>query len=95
MSAERDARDADTREINSQESDTRESDTRESEEYYLVSPSPNTKKRHRPDETGDEPDCRAFLHRDDAGWRKLSPGQTVFYDDCTNCFPRGGDSTNA
>lgn len=61
-------------------------------EYYLVSPSPNTKKRHRPDETGDEPDCRTFLHRDDAGWRKLTPRQTVFYDDCTNCFPQRGSA---
>jgi hypothetical protein len=61
------------------------------ERYYLVSPSPNTKKRHRPDGTGDEPACRAFLHRDDAGWRKLTHHQTVFYDDCSNCFPREGD----
>ena len=26
------------------------------EGYYLVSPSPTTKKRHRPDESGDEPE---------------------------------------
>lgn len=62
------------------------------EEYYLVSSSPNTKKRHRPDETGEEPACRTFLHRDDAGWRKLSARQTVFYDDCTNCFPREAEN---
>ncbi|MFC4548752.1 MULTISPECIES: hypothetical protein [Halorussus] len=60
----------------------------DAEGYYIVSPSPTTKKRHRPDETGDEPACRTFLHRDDAGWRKLSARQTVFYDDCTRCFPR-------
>ncbi|WP_435180801.1 hypothetical protein [Halorussus sp. AFM4] len=59
----------------------------DAEQYYLVSPSATTKKRHRPDETGDEPACRAFLKRDDATWRKLSPRQTVFYDDCSNCFP--------
>ncbi|WP_115862549.1 hypothetical protein [Halorussus litoreus] len=57
------------------------------EEYYLVSPTPTTKKRHRPDETGEEPACRAFLQREDAGWRKLSNRQTVLYDDCKNCFP--------
>ncbi|UPV75970.1 hypothetical protein M0R89_07895 [Halorussus limi] len=59
-----------------------------SEERYLVSPTATGKKRHRPDETGDEPACRAFLQRDDAEWRRLSARQTVFYDDCTNCFPR-------
>ena len=70
-------------------------DAREAAEtYYLVSPSPNTKKRHRPDDTGDEPACSAFLHRDDAGWRKLSPRQTVFYDDCKYCFPREGGSAD-
>lgn len=63
-------------------------------EYYLVSPSANTKKRHRPDRTGDAPACRAFLHRDDAQWRKLGPRQTVLYDDCTNCFPQGNTSTD-
>ncbi|NEU58353.1 hypothetical protein [Halorussus sp. MSC15.2] len=73
----------------SAERDAAESDAPErTAEYYVVSPSPTTKKRHRPDETGDEPACRAFLHRDDAEWRKLTPRQTVFYDDCTNCFPR-------
>lgn len=56
-------------------------------EYYLVSPSPTTKKRHRPGETGDEPACRAFLQREDAAWRRLSARQTVMYDDCRNCFP--------
>lgn len=69
-------------------------DPADGEEYYLVSPSPNTKKRHRPDETGEEPDCESFLHRDDAGWRRLSARQTVFYDDCRYCFPSGGDSTD-
>lgn len=59
----------------------------DADRYYLVSPSATTKKRHRPDGTGDEPACRAFLKRDDATWRKLSPRQTVFYDDCSNCFP--------
>jgi hypothetical protein len=79
----------------SAERGVRESNPRDDAvEYYLVSPSPNTKKRHRPDETGDEPACRAFLHRDDAGWRTLSARQTVFYDDCTNCFPSSGDSTD-
>lgn len=58
------------------------------EAYYLVSPTATTKKRHRPDETGDEPACRAFLQRDGAQWRKLSARQTVLYDDCTNCFAR-------
>ncbi|WP_137286493.1 hypothetical protein [Halorussus salinisoli] len=64
-------------------------DSEPPEEYYLVSQSPTTKKRHRPDDTGDDPACRAFLQRDDATWRKLTPRQTVFYDDCANCFPRG------
>lgn len=57
------------------------------ERYYLVTPSATTKKRHRPDDTGDEPSCRAFLGRENASWRKLSPRQTVFYDDCKRCFP--------
>ncbi|UPW02034.1 hypothetical protein M0R88_08045 [Halorussus gelatinilyticus] len=54
---------------------------------YLVSPTATTKKRHRPDETGEKPACRAFLQQDDARWRKLGARQTVLYDDCSNCFP--------
>lgn len=63
------------------------------ERYYLVTPSATAKKRHRPDDTGDEPTCRAFLSREDASWRKLSARQTVFYGDCKQCFPGGGDET--
>jgi hypothetical protein len=58
------------------------------EERYLVSPTATGKKRHRPNGSGDHPACRAFLQREDAEWRTLSARQTVFYDDCANCFPR-------
>ena len=59
---------------------------------YLVSPTATTKKRHRPDESGEEPACRAFLAREEAEWRRLSASQTVLYDDCANCLP-DGDAT--
>jgi hypothetical protein len=57
----------------------------ESQEY-LVSPTATTKKCHRPDESGAEPACRAFLAREDAEWRRLSASQALLYDDCANCF---------
>jgi len=61
------------------------------EQYYLVSSTATTKRRHQPDESGDEPACRAHLRREDAHWRKMTARQTVFYDDCTACFD-GGDA---
>lgn len=55
---------------------------------YVVSDHQGGVKRHKPDDgTTIEPSCHA---QSDHGWRLKTARQTVFYDDCQQCYP-GGD----